>query len=214
MNNILLDFDGVVLRNNNINKIIEEKSIDFVQNQLNLSHSKSYNINKRLYKQYGHTACGIAKIKNKNIKNMVLDYNNFIFENISFNDISSYLTEFDRDRIEYLVNNKKYKLGLFTNTPISWCENILSCLGIDVNMLFNSDNIFTSDLGYLKPESEAYNNVEKNLSCDEIIHFIDDSSINLIPIKNKKNWIPYLSNSDEIDDLINILENIQHSKKI
>lgn len=207
--NILLDFDGIILRNEKINKIIEEKSIHFVQKKLNKSYFKSERINKFLYRTYGHTANGIANYTSEKLEDVVIDYNNFVFDNINYQDISSYLTKYDKKRINMLLHRSKiyeHKYGLFTNAPLSWCENLFFFLEEDLFDMIDNDKVFASDRGVLKPNILVYKKVENNLENE--IHFIDDSYINLLPIKNNKRWKTHLVNSDDILDLTDIIENI------
>tara|TARA_Y100000996_G_C22477013_1_gene624594 strand:- start:140 stop:799 length:660 start_codon:yes stop_codon:yes gene_type:complete len=211
--NILLDFDGIILRNENISKIIEEKSIDFVHKKLNKPYSKSKRINKFLYRTYGHTANGVAKYTSEKPEDVVLDYNNFVFDNINYQDISSYLTKEDKKRIDMLSHRSEisdHKFGLFTNAPLSWCENLFYHLDEDLFNMIDYNKVFTSDEGVLKPNISVYKNIENNL--DNKIHFIDDSYINLLPVKDNKKWKTYLINSDTILDLIHIIERIHYTE--
>lgn len=209
--NILLDFDGIILRNEKINKIIEEKSIDFVHKKLNKSHFKSERINKFLYKTYGHTANGIANYTSEKLEDIVLDYNDFVFDNINYQDLSSYLTKDDKVRIKMLSHRSKiyeHKYGLFTNAPLSWCVSLFNFLEEDLFNMIDKDKVFTSDGGVLKPNKLVYEKVENNL--ENKIHFIDDSNINLLPIKNNNKWETHLVHSDDIKDLTDIIEKIHN----
>lgn len=209
--NTLLDFDGIIFRNEKVNEVIGQKSIDFVNKKLNLSYSKSKTVNKFLYRTYGHTAIGIAKYTFEKPENVVLDYNNFVFDNINYQDIKSYLTKEDKKRISMLSHRSKvfnHKFGLFTNAPLSWCENLFYYLDDDLSNMIDYDKVFTSDEGLLKPNISVYQNIENNLNDN--IHFIEDSYINLLPVKNNKKWKTYLINSDNILDLIDIIERIHY----
>lgn len=211
--NILLDFDGIVIRNQTIGKIIEQKSIDFVQSKLNISHRNSKYINRFLYKTYGHTANGIAKYTSERLDDVVYDYNDYVFNNINYKDLSSYLIKNDKDRIDTLMQTiaKTYdnKYGLFTNAPISWCENLLSCLQMDIYDIIDYDKVYTSDEGDLKPNLTMYNYIESELN--DTIYFIDDSYVNLSPVLNNDRWKTYLVDSDSTFDLIDTFDKIHYS---
>lgn len=212
--NILLDFDGILLRNNKVGKLIEQKSIDFVHKSLNISHSRCKHMNKFLYKTYGHTANGVAKSTSRNLTDVVSDYNDYVFKNMNYQNISHYLDKNDKDRLNTLLDEFKRisdsKYGLFTNAPLSWCENIFSCLENDMNEIIDYNKIFTSDNGLLKPNIITYNNIEEQL--DNKIHFIDDSQLNLLPVHKNKKWKTYLMNSNMVYDLVEIVENIHKMK--
>lgn len=213
--NILLDFDGIILRNDKIGKIIEQKSINFVHERLNSSYSKSKYINKYLYKTYGHTANGVAVYTSEKQEDVILDYNNFVFNNIDYKHISSYLTKNDKQRVDMLSHQTKvcnHKYGLFTNAPLTWCENLFYHLELDLYEIIDNNKVFTSDEGTLKPSKLVYENIENNL--DDTIHFIDDSYINLLPVKDNNNWKTYLINSDATLDLINRIEKIHNKEQL
>lgn len=211
--NILLDFDGIIVNNQKVGKLIEQKSIDFVQSKLNISHHNSKYINRFLYKTYGHTANGIAKYTSERLDDVVYDYNDFVFNNINYKDFSSYLIKNDKDRIDTLMQTiaKTYdnKYGLFTNAPISWCENLLSCLEIDIYDIIDYDKVYTSDEGDLKPNLTMYNYIDNKLN--DTIHFIDDSYINLLPVLKNDKWKTYLVNSGNTFDLIDIIDKIHYT---
>ena len=213
MKTLLFDFDGVLIKNNKIEKIIEEKSIEYVSRKLK-NHSDPKKLNRSFYKKYGHTAIGLKHFlhkENNNIDNyaeLVLDYNQFVFSNIDFNDIKKYINKNDIVHINNLLSisgNYYSNVGIFTNAPSTWCENICKLIDIDIYEHIDDNLLFTSDEGLSKPLCNTYNNVENYVSND--ILFIDDSISNLMPVINRNKWTVYLQNNFYKENLYTFLLN-------
>ena len=97
------------------------------------------------------------------------------------------------NRLFTITGHQKENLGIFTNAPSSWCENIAMLMDIDIYEHVNEDFMFTSNEGLVKPLLNAYDKVEQKLNTD--ILFIDDSIQNLLPIVYNDRWNVYLQNN-------------------
>lgn len=210
MSHILLDFDGVIVKNKYLNDFITTKSNLFVQKYYNKKQLyKCKKINKHFYKTYGHTALGFNPIKKKDYTQDILDYNEFVFSDINYDHIKDHITFYDICNIKKLLTYKS-KFGLFTNAPISWCENICSITDTDIYEFIDFDKCFTSDNGLVKPNRECYEIIEEKLIYDDtVINFIDDSYINFKNISSNDKWNPIIFDSN-IMTLTDHLNNLLH----
>lgn len=211
---ILLDFDGVIFRNKAFSRLVEKKSIEFVQKYWNVPPSQSNFLNKILYRKYGHTANGIAKTTNNNLENIIMDYNDYVFrKDVPYYQLEGLLNKDDYIRFntlsKYMQKNMDgSKYGLFTNAPLEWCEKVSLMLGYDLSYIIDYNRVFTSDEGLLKPNMDAYNNVMHVTSSEDKVHFIDDNIINIKPVLTIDNWEGYHVNSDDPEKIIDVLKSI------
>ena len=190
--NVLLYFDGVFIQNNNIDEIIKDKSIRYVRKRTHLPFDSAKTLNKRLYRSLGHTALILNNMQNYHHE--VLEYNKYVFHDMNFDD--EIRPCFDTDDFEHIENiidvlrrfNKKP--GLFTNTPLIWVEQNLHCLGLDIDEVFDTDMLFTSDDGFIKPKLDTYQRIYNHLACNHTL-FLDDSLTNIKAASPFENWVGF-----------------------
>ena len=225
---MLFDFDGVILRNSVIQKIVETKAAKYVEKKLKLSSNNGVNLNKILYTHYGHTALGVAKLLEVDYKHIVQEFNDIVYKDFRYEFLmKEHLNFDDYERVHNLNNGLDiikaeglqdvYTCGLYTNAPMEWCENTLAFMGYDVYDLFDKNQCFTSDNGYLKPHKDSYTFVENRQEemgwtpeLSPPIHFIDDSLKNLLPVMNNDNWKITWMSEDEPTVLHSLIEKEIH----
>ena len=184
MKTLLFDFDGVLIKNSKLESIIEDKSVEFISKRLH-NPPNPKDLNRDFYRNFGHTAIGLKyHIKKKHklqldCNEYINDYNEYVFSNINYDDLKTYIS--------------KENVGIFTNAPSTWCENIAMLMDFDIYEHVNEDFMFTSNEGLVKPILSSYNNVEEKINTD--ILFIDDSIQNLLPILYNDRWDLYLQNN-------------------
>ncbi|QOI90246.1 hypothetical protein QKU58_gp085 [Pyramimonas orientalis virus] len=203
---ILLDFDGVVINNANISKYITHQSNVFIQKKYNKTYDKAKVLNKKMYTTHGHTAIGLDV---KNPAQHVLDYNEFIFQNMDYTLIHNLLTKEDVTNLNYLVDYPE-TFGLLTNAPISWCENICMLANVDMYSIFEHDQCFGSDTGLIKPQKAIFDYVESNIDNKKKLHFIDDNKMNFKELCNNERWISHWMNNEEFFSLYDYLVETFH----
>lgn len=189
--NLLLDFDGVVIRNERIAAIVKNKSESFIAKKYNLTKSQSARVNRVFYKTHGHTAIGVDP---NNYKQHVLEYNDYVFSDMEYSLLREYITPTDVRSLRNVVSLKR-KYALFTNAPISWCENMCALAHVDLYDFIDPSRCFASDEGLIKPKKEIYDRVEESL--ENHIYFIDDSAINLEAVRDRDRWSTTLLRPDE-----------------
>jgi FMN phosphatase YigB (HAD superfamily) len=187
--NVLLDFDGVLMQNTKIENIIKERSVRYVKSRTKLSMENAKVLNQNLYPKVGHTALIINNTKHYH--NEVFEYNKEVFYTMNFqDDIRPCIHADDFNHIEnileILAENKK-KPGLFTNTPLLWVEQNLQFLGLHVEDVFDTDMLFTSDEGFIKPKCDTYEKVDQSMGGRNTI-FVDDSITNITTAAQFPNW--------------------------
>ena len=237
---LLLDIDGVVMRNKNLLKNVKFNCTKFVQ-----THSKrpmglyeAYQKNHMLYKNYGHTLRGLnytvdkcyfndqlydKRIHNEHIKNI---FNEQVYDKRIYNELGNYLStsEFEDhingfNEIYHICKKNDIPIGIFSNAPFDWCNRIV--YGIEIKQECFIDEIYSNEhyamTSYLKPDYEVYSGVEKDIKekygNSEII-MVDDSFINLKPIYNKIPWSPVLFKSEQFtkESIIPNISNIYELK--
>jgi len=183
---VLLDFDGVLIKNKHISNFVETKSIEYIQKKFNKSTKASKAINTYFYKTFGHTAIGINP---KHYQENILEYNEFVFGDIDYRTIDNMMTLNDKLSFRKLQKYGKKSFGLFTNAPIDWCENICALANTDIYDYVDEEKRFTSNDGLIKPQREIYQFVEDTLlPTNEKIHFVDDNIINFKCIIDNDKW--------------------------
>lgn len=224
---ILLDFDGVLFKNNRVHEYIKDKSIKFLKDNDRIqkkfphgikTNERAKKINEIGYKTMGHTSMLIDKSTKS-----VMDYNDYVFDEstLTFTRNNLDIRDFKLlDDVTHCLQRTNKHIGLFTNTPIRYCSTILDSLLEDVdlrNELYS--NAFTSDIGLVKPNFKFYEVVDKALYLSEHeisteIYFIDDTFLNIAKVfQNRKlfknKWFPICINSKT--SLLDYLESLSEN---
>tara|TARA_Y100000389_G_scaffold109924_1_gene107044 strand:+ start:23333 stop:23974 length:642 start_codon:yes stop_codon:yes gene_type:complete len=203
---ILLDFDGVVLKNKKVDSYITKKSIEHVAVSRNISLDHAKQLNTKLYPKLGHTSLINTDIHS--LSRSIKEYNNYVFNELDYSKIDRMLTKNDKSyvhKIFEIPNEQSIPLGIFTNAPLSWCESVLMLCDIDINKEFSEKYLFTSDNSFVKPLQISYDVVEKSMK-NRHIFFIDDKKSNLEPIEDKNKWSGiHLDEKTSLHEIMNYL---------
>lgn len=205
---LLLDFDGVILKNKNVSKIITNKINHYVMNKLNINYANAIAVNKILYKNYGHTLLGLKNVYG--FYDSIHYFNDNIYDYSTYYNIKNYLNDNKTlehaKKIRNLITSSKLDYYIFSNAPMDWIVYNLNLLNLAD--LFNSDNILSSDHqlfcynNILKPQKKIYDIIDNNFKADRYI-YIEDSFINLKPIIGNNKWYFYYYNINNPIDFIN-----------
>jgi FMN phosphatase YigB (HAD superfamily) len=192
---LLLDMDGVILRNNTAHKHIAFRCQQYVRKITGIKNPIKVSIlNKQLYESTGHTFLGL---KNLGYPINLDEFNEYVYDDMS---IIKNINAKETNQLTLLkkkCEDKNIKIYIFSNAPIIWSHTILSHMNCDIPILSSE---------YLKPQIEYYNIVESIIS--EKILFVDDKLMNIMPVINRKRWTTYLFNEDiNIISTNNILNN-------
>ena len=203
MKTYVFDFDGVILKNENIANKINKLSNEFTFKSLHVTPKKSRELQTTYLHRLGHTS-KVCHYFDKSLSDTewLQHYNSYVFSKENLTMLNSFLTDDDIYHINRLYEIKysyDYEYVLFSNANFIWINNILSQSNINSHLFF--DDVFCSDNNYLKPDDESYMNVENVYPEHKV--FIDDNITNL---KNRRGWTCHHhcpKNSDE--DLYNLL---------
>lgn len=197
---VLVDFDGVVLRNKIADAKVAKRAGIYTWKQVN-KHMASQNNNKtisitqgedvcyNLYKGYGHTLLGLNGIglSGCNMK----DFNKTVYDTLDYHTIRQSNNSFDdvRKLINY-CNECHYDIFLFSNAPHRWMANMLKNdedILIEMQDVRKTLEIDENDERYLKPNHQVYDIISSSFNKENIV-FIDDNINNIKPVMDKLNW--------------------------
>jgi hypothetical protein len=188
--NVLLDVDGVLIRDPAIIRLMQNNITRYVRMKVpkarNPEKMRTY-----FYKKYGHTARGITKT----LGIPTPDFNVQVYDKALMDMLAEHLVsaqfQKDADVVRKLLNDGN-TVTLFSNAPGMWTWPI-SC-AIDLRVM-------TARFAGLKPQPVAYTHVRG----PGPFVFVDDLYANLVPIKCHPDWFP-VHFSEERSDILNITD--------
>ena len=197
---LVLDFDGVVFRNEKANALVNYKSIKFVSKKMNTSYNYAFQVHKQNFKKSCHTVHMLNKL---GYATELDEYNTHVFNNDLWKELKTCMHYTDTQNIKTIIDtNEKLekKSVLFSNAPESWCENVLHLNGYSIEDLFE-DTYTCTNLDELKPNVTVYNKIESKY---DKLYFIDDTEINLLFLSEK--WNTYLlGKNDKLQETLKLV---------
>jgi FMN phosphatase YigB (HAD superfamily) len=174
VSNILLDIDGVIIRDPLLLEHVRYNVVEYVRGKLPQSKNPE-KANRLLYKVYGHTGLGLQKAFridtrdfNKNVYNEgVLRHLYAILDTPQFKEDAKILKELSKD----------FKVTLFSNSPLEWSVPVRDSISHQISIAYD---------GNMKPDLKAY----MNFPTDVKYIFVDDKTDNLMPTVQMQNWTP------------------------
>lgn len=203
---LLLDIDGVIVRDRNLMKHLGTNCANYVRMKLPDCKDPA-ETSRLLYLGYGHTARGLERGFNVDTR----DFNSRVYDNSILDHLAHVLAsdEFQAEAAEvHSLTRDGWKLKLFTNAPWVWAHKVALAIGDDVNIRCSGNPSETP----LKPEAEAYMFSPHNLNV-----MVDDSLKNLSTArflsgwkcfhfteepKNHGMWCPQVSSIHELCDVV------------
>lgn len=195
MNNIVLvDFDGVILRNSQAHSYIKQRVNTFVKRTCRVGHDKKGLdlLNKQWYDTYGHTVLGMRKhgfpVTHKG-------FNEYVYEDF-FKIKQLKMTP------EELASWRRFKdsmremdlhVKIFSNASSIWVKHFLHNEDDETHIFeiqnkmdkYIHENIYNS---LLKPDRSMYDMVMQ-MYPRKIYYFIDDKINNFGPVACDPRWI-------------------------
>ena len=176
---LLLDIDGVVVRDRLLMEHLKDNCVRYVAAKLPQCKDPR-ETNRVLYLGHGHTARGLATAFQVDTS----DFNEKVYDKRLMEHLAEviYGTEFQQEAKEiHELTEKGWKVSLFTNSPVEWAVPIGRAI---------SDNVFIDCAGHnisktpLKPEAERYTQFPKHMTHI----YVDDSLKNLGTARWVPNW--------------------------
>lgn len=191
---LLLDFDGVLLRNAEMNRIVQHRATKFFSYKTKIPYDISYKLNNKFYKHYGHTVNFVKDLVPQEIS--MVDFNEFVYSPELLSSIEKEITL--KDKCQFvkwqttfdIFRTYNYNVKLFSNAPLCWINACIHNLCDNHQDLSLFDEVICFDNSRaLKPSEQSYEDVYKN---EEKILFVDDTEENLYYLLNKPIWTPIL----------------------
>lgn len=183
--NILLDVDGVLVRDDTILQRVRNNISRYVRMKVPRAKNPD-RLRDHLYLRYGHTGRGLTQA----LGIPTPDFNPYIYDRETLDTLARYLTtpKFRSDAyvVRYLVN-QGHNVSLFSNAPLMWTAPVANAIDPQVRV--------QSVVGF-KPQPVAYTNIRTNRRP---IIMVDDVYKNLKPIRYSQNWVP-VHYSDQVKD--------------
>ena len=171
---ILLDIDGVIIRDRLLLEHVRYNVVQYVREKL--PHSKKPELTNRLiYKVYGHTGVGLQKA----FRIDTSDFNKKVYNESVMRHLYANLDtpQFKEDAKVLKELSEDYKVTFFSNSPLEWSIPIRDAISNRISIAYD---------GNMKPDINAYINFP-----DDVKHiFVDDKVDNLTPTLYYKNWTP------------------------
>jgi hypothetical protein len=195
MKTLLLDVDGVIIRDRVLLDHVKNNAIRYVRTKIP-DHHNAARLNSLLYKAYGHTAIGIEREYGIDAK----DFDSNVYNPILLSHLTDFIENSEDFKNDSKIIQKILSMGfdveLFSNAPLTWTEPIKRSI----------DERIKNGV-YSKPELKTY--VKFNPYKEYV--FVDDKVCNLMPSLFFKNWTPvHFSEHVEFTSIptINSLDNI------
>ena len=192
---LLLDYDGVMLKNTNLSKYQLVRSAKFVQKHTHLTIGTCQHLNKKFYPTYGHTVTMLNKMFNKKVT--IEEYDDYVFNKKSISrldplvdgDTKKHMKSFEN--LFEVCDKTNIVWNIFTNAHINWVMHFSEVMGMDT---ISHNNVIwpESKLELLKPNPKAYDRVEALFPEATSFIFVDDSPVNLNDLIHREKWIPIL----------------------
>jgi len=178
---LLLDVDGVLVRDKLLMNHLNENCVKYVQSKMPDSKN-AREINRLMYMTSGHTARGL----HNNFGIDTSDFNEKVYDKKLIEHLSEVLSTFEfQEEAKYIHEwNKDYwKVTLFTNAPVVWAGTVARAISDEIYIRAGPENAMS---GPLKPDAAAYADFPKTYTNI----FVDDSLKNLAATRWMPNWHP------------------------
>lgn len=185
---LLLDIDGVLVRDRLLLEHVRDNCISYVRAKLPLCKDPRKTCD-TLYLVHGHTARGLQVAYDVDVS----DFNSKVYDTSLMNHLADVLSETQVKReLEqvYSLSNLNWNIMLFTNAPWKWAAKVAVNMGDNVSIKCPGNPASSP----LKPDVDAY-----AVPFSDLTVFVDDSLKNLGTARNLTKWIPVYFNGSERD---------------
>ncbi len=172
---LLLDIDGVLIRDSVLLDHVKHNIIKYVNRKLP-GTPPSAKLNSLLYRAYGHTAKGLQREFGIDTR----DFDAYVYNQKVINHLYDFLDSSEEFREDVkLLRQYDGQIELFSNAPLNWSEPVREAIGCDI--------VTKKPSVYSKPDIESYLAVDNGGGP---VTFVDDKLCNLMPALFFPNWTP------------------------
>lgn len=193
-NIVLVDFDGVILRNSSASSYIAKKANKYVARTCQLRHDRKSveQLNKQLYTAYGHTVIGL---KHHGVDTSLRSFNQVVYENfMDRKDLKMTEKELkDWSLFRRRMNDLDLEVKFFSNASSIWIRHFLED---DHRGLFDIqtkvESYMHTPMVYdtlLKPQKAVYDIITSMFDHQCKFYFIDDKLNNFQAVNSDPRWI-------------------------
>lgn len=174
---LLLDVDGVLLRDKALHMHLERNVHTYVAKKLPKARDP-VRVARMLYSKYGHTGKGLMHAFQIDTS----DFNKSIYTKDLMSHLWSVISgpEFQSDAAEIHELSHRWDIHLFSNAPMTWTFPVASAIGDSVRIPRTNF--------YLKPDPRAYMKFPQQRRKV----FVDDTIQNLRTARYFETWTPVL----------------------
>lgn len=202
---LLLDFDGVVVKNKKIIQYQYQRSAKFVQKHLHVPITTADELNRKYFPKYGHT---VIMLKDHfKIPVTLEEYNEFVFPKEQIYRLDSLV---DKQTFEHgndfakHFKSTSYHTSIFTNAHVNWVTTFADIFDLPIG---EHNIIWPQSLDLLKPLPKAYHNISDLFHEADRIVFVDDSKKNIEYPSALNNWETYHFKPDDNAHTLNQMLN-------
>jgi FMN phosphatase YigB (HAD superfamily) len=200
---LLLDVDGVIVTNPRLTTAISRRATRFVARELSLKMMEADEVNKNLYRTFGHTLTGLKKVYES--KRTLEEFDEEVYDPAILEELGRTMRDDPTSDTLRTVVKRARSLSvptfLFSNAPRAWCETAVRSAGVD-DLLLPDENILCCDHPLLdgprlKPSRALYDatldfvRATTRHGDDLDLLFVDDSLTNVAPLVKRRGWIPF-----------------------
>ena len=198
MKSLLLDIDGVLIRDKLLLEHVKDNCVQYVRTKLPECKDPRQ-VNSILYKTYGHTAHGLMR----GFQIDASDFNEKVYDNNLLDHLARVLySEPFRTEAETIhkFTEEGWNVTLFTNSPAQWAIPVARAISDRVYVVYSD-----LETGF-KPEAKVYSQFSK-----EYTHvFVDDTLLNLATARWLQNWVPvHFNETGKQNGLFPVVSSIQ-----
>lgn len=190
MKSLILDVDGVLVRDRLLQEHVKSNVVNYVRSKLPTAPEPA-KINRLLYAKYGHTAIGLSQAFGFD----VTDFNEKVYDKRLIDHLWSTLSgnEFQEEAsIINEIQKSGWDVTLFSNSPLIWTLPVQSSISDQVTIALDGQ--------FYKPDIRAYTKFDNKKT-----HlFVDDKEMNLMSTKYIRNWVPILYTENKNTEYLSV----------
>jgi hypothetical protein len=176
---LLLDVDGVLVRDKKLLDHVKHNAAQFVQKKLPRCKNP-VETNKSLYLEHGHTARGLKQVYGIDAS----DYNKIVYDKSLMAHLADVMDskQFQMDaRIIHGLTTRGWEITLFSNSPYEWVMPVGRAINDRIKIRCPGPDATDASL---KPDEIFYKEFD---SCGTY-YFVDDSVKNIEVVRTWPNW--------------------------